>query len=320
MYYPDSYNTTIGSIFNLKETVKSLKEAIIMTGPHNHLDTKSLDGIIPYYVIDDSSVKMFSHPILLEHDGSKYMCTDLRMVMRKDINLENISSSIKNLTEYNFAKSRTILNMYWAAGDTTNMKISLVFAEAVYVLWLSDAISKAYALDPQDRLIISIAISYFYQTLFVDKDDINEDFVQLAAAHTIKITDSDSGLVFDVIDKLVNVNNINDLTETLGDIVQTNRLKNFNLAALLTIVKNSWYGLNAKEVISIALEHPPTWSAVVFTAITEKTYKNSQIARLGEMLGRRNKSDEFIKNILYMLDSQKELATEELDYRLLSED
>jgi hypothetical protein len=84
----------------------------------------------------------------------------------------------------------------------------------------------------------------------------------------------------------------------------------------LTVTRNSWYGTNAKEIISVALEHPPTWAAIVFTALNERTFKNSMIYKIAERFGKRGASDEFIDSYISLVkDNTLSVASEDFFIR-----
>lgn len=312
----DSYCTTVGSVFNTKSIVAAIKKSIIM----DRLDTVSLDveplnEVRPVFITginpSESDISLFTHPIsVFNFNGASYLCTDLRLYIKKGIDLTDIEGSIKNVTEYNFAKSRAILNLLWLTKDRDMLKQSMSFASVIYSTWLSEVISKAYALDYNDQTTIAIISSYFYQTLFSD-DIPNEEEVQKMAVHTIKATGAEAKEVFAIFDKLGPMENLEDYISNVVNIVENVRLKDLNLPVLLTLVKNSWYGTNAKEILSVSLELPCSWMAVVFTSLTEKTFKNSMISRLTDRLGKRGRADEFLTNYKLIVTDLK-AATEDL--------
>jgi hypothetical protein len=84
---------------------------------------------------------------------------------------------------------------------------------------------------------------------------------------------------------------------------------------LLTIVRNSWFGTNAKDYIAVALEHPPTWMAIVYTAIVERTYKNSMIYRVAEKAGKRGGAEEFIKNYTALVKEHTKATVVQPDFK-----
>ena len=82
----------------------------------------------------------------------------------------------------------------------------------------------------------------------------------------------------------------------------------------------SWFGSNAKEILAVALEHPPTWYAIVFSSLEERTYKNSMIARVAERFGKggawvdfKNAYSELIKR--HVQQEQRSSSFEHIDFK-----
>ncbi len=320
MIYLDSYHTTIGSIFDTKDIILAIKKSIIIdTDITKSLDVSQIGGIEPLYITgtttSEENIKVFNHPLYFKDGDRKYLVTDLRLVLKRDASLSNITDSIRNVTEYNFLKSRSILNLHWLAGNASELMITLPFAGVVYSMWLSDMLAKAFVLDFNTKEVITIASSLFYQSLFMG--DMDENDKQALVSHTIKMTKSDSELVFNIADKLDGITTIDAFALALKDITGSMRLRDLNLVSLLTIVRNSWFGNNSKDILGIALEHPPTWIALVFTALTERNYKNSTIAKMADILGKKNKGDEFIRSFKYMMDSSVSLSNESFNFEML---
>lgn len=304
--YKDSYQTTIGSAFNMKPVENAIKESFLMSGINNvSLNVKTDHAIKPVFILGstdaESNIPLFTHPFLVSFKQETYLCTDLRLHVRKDVNADNVENSVKNLSEFNFCKSRGILNLIWVNDGINQIKNGLSFSSSVFTAWISDSIARAYALDYNDQTILAIITNFYYQTLFMSDYELNEDTKQLMASHTIKITKAPSNLVFQVFDKLPKIKDINDYCDAVKDITGNIRLKDFNLAMLLTIIKNSWHGQNAKEIISVSLEHPPTWCAVVYAALNERTFSSSAIYRYADKLGKRGASEEFLKSYVSMV-------------------
>jgi len=315
MIFNDCYSTTVGSVFVTKQIETAIKQAIIKDNLNNmSLNVDKSGKYKPVFITgrlpSESEIPVFIHPIMIFNSGQWYLCTDLRMYVKSNTD-GPIEESIKNLTEFNFVKSKAILNLCWLNDGVDHIKNTLSFASTVFSAWLSETISRAFALDFKDQTTIAIITSFYYQTLFTNETLFNEDSKQRMAVHTIKATKAPAELVFSIFDKLGPISNINDYCSEVERLVENVRLKNFNLAILLTIIKNSWYGTNAKEVLSVSIEHPPTWVALVYTALTERTYKNSSIYKFAEKFGKRGMADEFLASYK-LLVKELTIAKEDL--------
>lgn len=320
-FFKDGYQTTVGSMFETRSIETAIKEALIKgslsgatlgVAPEGDTTLVFITGASP----DEAQIPLFTHPIsIFNFQHKNYLVCDMRLYLRKDVEgsavgTDSIDSFIKNRTEFNFNKSRAILNLAWLAGGSGEIRNTFQFAGIVYAAWLSGLISRAYALDFKDQLVASIVISAFYQLLFTESDTLSEDDKQRLAVHTIKATNAPSKLVFEVFDKLSPMKNIEDLCTNIVEVLENVRLKKFNVAMLLTLVKYSWYGCNGKEIISVALEHPPTWNAMVYTALNERTFKTSIIYMTAEKFGKRGAADGYIASYNNLIKGRVRHATE----------
>jgi hypothetical protein len=312
----DSYQTTVGSAYVTKQIETAIKESIIKDDLNLvNLKVRNDGKFIPIFITGSSPsedhIPLFTHPItIFNFQNKNYLCTDLRLYVRKGTTSADVESGIKNKTEYNFIKSRAILNLIWLNDGPGYIKNNLSFASTVYSAWLSEIISRTYALDFKDQTTLAIISSFFYQTLFTNDKTFTEDTLQKMAIHTINATKAPANLIYNIFDRIESMANINDFCSTVVSILENTRLDNFNLAMLLTLIRNSWYGTNAKEIISVAIEHPPTWNALVYTSLTERTYSNSNIYKIAERFGKKGASTEYIKNYTGLIKNEIESDNE----------
>lgn len=290
--YKTSYDTTLGAAIQTKVLSTSIKEAIITDSIElNTLGIIPSDQISALFVLgtttSESNIPLFAHPLLVEHNKKTYLCSDIRLFVKTNAaTTDSRNPPPKNQVEYNFVKSRTVLNLAWLTGSQNAMKNSFGFAATVYAMWISEVVSKRFALDPRDQLILSIIAHYFFQSLHYEEDITNEDTKQLFTVHTMKATKANSQIVFEVFDKLGKMSSLEDFCNNVKTVLENVRLKDFNPGTLITCISMSWFGTNAKEILAVALEHPPTWYAIVYSSLEERTYKNSMIARVAERFGK----------------------------------
>ena len=297
--YKTSYETTLGSAIQTKVLERSIKEAVISDSiDYNTLGIITSEQVAPIFVLgtsaSESNIPLFAHPLMFEHKGKTYLCSDVRLFVRQS---EKEANGImpKNRTEFNFVKSREVLNLAWLCTDPTAIKYTLNFAATVYSAWISEVIAKRFALDPKDQLILTIIAHYFFQSLHHPEDIFDEETRQIFAVHTMKATRASSQFVFEVFDNLGKMSCIEDFCENVKKVLENVRLKDLNPGTLITAVNMSWFGTNAKEITAVALEHPPTWYAMVFSSLEERTFKNSMIARVAERYGKGGAWIEFKK-------------------------
>lgn len=307
--YKDAYQTTVGKMYtsSIRKIERNIKEAIIKDGINKvKLNLDNSKNYKPFFIlgnnVSESDIEIFSHPLLLSYQNENYLCTDLRPYVKKDTTPENIENNIRNLSEYNFCKSRALLNLIWVNDNPSTLRNLFSFAGTVFTVWISETISKTLNLDPNQKSIISAITSFYYQSLFFDNSSFTEEQKMLMVKNATKVTNIPSNNLFSLLDKIEKLDNLDDYCSTIVKLVDSVRLEKFNLAMLLTIISTSWYGTNAKENISVALEHPPTWIAIVYIALTDRTYRNSTLTRFCENLAKKGNGDEFTKNYLGLVN------------------
>ena len=302
--YQSSYDTTIGVGMVTKQIEHAIKESFIKDVLYNrHLDLITSLEYKPVFITgemsSESNIPFFIHPLKVENvKGVNFLCCDIRPFVRSNGGNSWNEVDVRNATEFQFAKNRMILNLAWLTGEVNQMRLNLSFAGTVFAAWLSESISKRFALDPKDQMILSIISHFYYQSLFYTEDQFEEDMLQKFAVHTIKATRAPSQLVFEVFDKILRMRNLADYCENVRTILENIRLKDLNEGLLITMVGNTWFGLNFKEILAVAMEHPPTWIAIVAASLYERTYKNSQIARISERYAKGGAGIEFLKSFV----------------------
>ena len=320
MIYTTPYDTTVGKMIDLKQVDKGIKEAMIRDMSHQRtLDVSQIYNTKCAFIVGSGSaeenIPFFSHPVLVNHGAVSILFTDLRPFVRKnEINGLELNSTlpVKNTTEYNFTISRAILSLAWIEGKQSVVKNDLRWAGIVYAMWLSDVISKRYALDPRDQMLIAIVAYYFYYSLF-SNDEMSGEEQDKIALHVIKALKTPSPVVYEVFDKAGDLKSMDDLCEAIKRVCDNRRLDDFNPGILLTIISNSWYGLYSREILSVCLEHPPTFCAMVYASVTERTFKNYLISRIAERYGKHGQSDDFVKAYVSLVkDFKNTVGLEEL--------
>ncbi len=304
--FKTAYDTTIGKSLAIEKTKNKIKETIIRNDFNtDYINLITSVNFLPVFVIGDSrylntDIPIFGHPMLVDNFKEKnYLSLDLRMLV--NIDRETGAYLEKNKTERDLAISRFILNYIALSEGMGHLKNSLSFGGIIFSQWLSQSISKRFSLDPKDQITLSIITSIYYNSLFQDSFSLDEDSKILLAKQIVRDTNADSKYVFGILDQIEKMDDISDYCDTVKRVLENIRLKDFNVGILYTIVAMSWYGLNSKEMIAVALEHIPTWLSVCYAAVNERTFKNTTIAGVCEKYGKRGASEEFIKNYVSLI-------------------
>lgn len=314
--YKTAYDTTLGQALQTHKIKEGLKTYLIEYGEK----PRTFDGLnvissVKYFPVElygnihsAQEIPFFAHPLIL--DGSKgqdYLFLDSRLY-KKYTNGADPALKIVSAWEYEFVLQRFFMNYAWINGLAAEMRTRLNFAGTVYANWLSEVISRRFGLDPREQKMVGLLSHFFYQECFMQEASYSEDEKQGMALLAAKAVNAPSSMAFDIIDQIKKpMVNVQGYCEMLSEILQNVRLKDFSHGALYTLVGLSWYGQNGKETIAIALEHVPSWMAICYAAITNRSYKHSTISNLVEKLGRQGLSESYVKAFAQI---SKELTTQ----------
>lgn len=299
-----AYETTACQGFLIHKTKDALEEAII-NGWLNWLDDSNMVRTVDQYN-PTSSIPNFSHPIVFDNknnvndDARKYFSVvDIRPFGRAGVN----GYEVKNSTEYNLTILRGRLNSVWVNRNTSLLRDISAMPIGVYASWISESVSRRFALDPREQMNLAILSAIFYNSCFTDEDkELDEREKQRLTVLISKSCRVRAEDIFPIIDQVSVIKDINHFCQIASDVVESVRLKELNTGVLFSILGGTWFGTNAKEMIAAAVEHPPTWLAVLFAAFSERTFKNSGITRIVERSSFRDAGKDFTKAIARLVE------------------
>lgn len=302
--YKTAYDTTLGQALETRKIEEGLKTYLIEYGEK----PRTFEGLnvissVKYFPVElygnissAKEIPFFAHPLALEgFKGQDYLFLDSRLYKKYTQEADPVIK-IVSAWEYEFVLQRYFMNYGWVNGLAAEMRTRLSFAGNVYANWLSEVISRRFGLDPREQKIVALISHFFYQECFMQETAYAEEEKQKMAMQAAKAVNAPSSMAFDVIDQIAKpMVDVKGYCETLITLLKNVRLKDFSHGALYTLVGLSWYGQNGKEIIALALEHPPTWMAICYAAITNRSYKHSTVSNLVEKLGRQGLSESYAK-------------------------
>jgi len=274
--FTSAYETTACTGFVIGKITHALEEAMVRGG----LRPDDRFANVLWVVNDNNNVPAFLHPISFVVDGNLKVFVDMRPFTRLNQNNEII---VSNMIEGDMLRMRAALEYIWRTERVEYLRDVSPLAVATFASWISENVRTRYALNPGEQQNLSILAGIFYYTLFDADNKFGPQERDKIAATVAKATRSSVEDVYAVVDQLeAPLTTLADFCAAATIVVGTVRLENFNQGVLFSILKNTWYGYNAQEILAVGIEHPPTWLAVIFTAINERTYKNSGVSRILE--------------------------------------
>ena len=258
------------------------------------VDGKSIEnlfGLSP----KNETIELFSHPLVrMDKDLIKiYIDTrpftrldrdGLIVISQKEDYLTQLNRGIASLEFINYPQN--LLSM----GD-------LVFK--VFCLWIMRPSSRVLNLSINEQLQL-ITISLYYWFSLFKNEPLEEREIRYIQNKLNVITRIPLELSNHVIIELEPMKNIEDFTKLCKKIIKTPRMDKFNPLFLYTLLGNSWFGINIKEQLAVALEHPPTFINFVYSAVISRSYQRTILGQLVKESDKNQLGSEFSKRFQSM--------------------
>lgn len=274
------YETTPNGSYQTEEIRKALLHALIsgelrpvVSGSkHSESNGEILKGVqeVPPYL---KSIPAFSQPMWVENDNNKMLVIDSRAFVREG---RDGSIKITNPTEYRFLTLRAILTRAWIEGSKAEQSQFGDYPATVFSRILTEGLVRRLGLSPMDQMNLSVISAYYYFSLFlsVDAELTDIDRVKLAT-RVSRATRVAVDKVMALTDQLPILGDINAYSAALKEAVGSTRLSKLNAGLIYAIVGGCWFGAHARESVAISLEYPPIFLAMLYMALTDRSYHSA---------------------------------------------
>ncbi|MNU19630.1 hypothetical protein D3C71_78620 [compost metagenome] len=297
--FQTAYDTTICKEFVTRKTAEAIQVAIVNGSLHGDESNPRIAYVEGGSVTDDA-IPSFAHPMIVHNtEKQELLVVDLRSVGRYDPQQHKFS--IRNDVEHSLLKARAQLNDIWLGQYRRSLKSLSPLPMAVFSSWLSEAIGRRFALDAREQLNLAILAAIFYNSLFDNETELSDEEKNRLAGVVARATRASADDVYKLLDAAPVIADVKAFVGAAQELGSEVRLKNLSAGLLYEIVGGTWYGLNAREVIAVALEHPPTWIAVLLAAYNERSFKNSQITKITERPSNRDNGGNFLRSVLTLI-------------------
>lgn len=166
----------------------------------------------------------------------------------------------------------------------------------VFSRWIVQSLAQRFNLDLSTQMTLSVLCGFYYFQLLNKTPLEMENFVTYAS-HVSSMTNVPQERVLNILDEAGTIHTIDQLLECFHRVTQNSRLKGFNFTALFMVLSTSWVGVHSRENVGLALEHVPTFLALVFMACDEKAFRKTIISRQVENAGRIQDTQGYTKYI-----------------------
>lgn len=196
----------------------------------------------------------------------------------------------------------TILNAklikLWSEGDASVRRDFLSvgdFATKSFVAWLAGAIALRLGLDLGQTAILRALTTIYYLQLHETPGStpLDQDRLFIRAARSLPGIDPVSLRVS--IGDLPKLETITDYVKWVKAVINSPRTEDLTVGFIYIAIGFS-YGPAYREAVTVALEYPPTFIAMVYTALNDRGYSKTALGKVIEKIISRDNHKEFLKN------------------------
>ena len=279
--FKTAYDTTACAGLILDDVREKVKEAVILGQIQ-----QNEDGI--YEITGSQSfvreIPSFFHPILVDlgaHSGGEVLVIDSRPYYRAAS--YNQSAMITDAAGHSVLLMRAKLTKVFIGDFRRSMQAFSTVPVSVYSAMIADAISYRLMTSPSEYMTIRIIAAMFYTSLFSeDVDTTSQSFIDQISLQLNRSLSIPARDIRDVAEKIpFKLTDITSFCDAVKELVPNSRIKNLNFVTLATMLGGMWFGPQARELVNVSLEHPPTFIALVYKAYNDRSFRKS---RLGSLL------------------------------------
>lgn len=304
--FKSPYQTTVGSSY--AHLVSSISSALQRAHIHGDLhEAKLLDGRRVEGVVmvggNVTDIKPFPFPIEFEVSGEKLIAIDIRMCTRysRGDELKVVAGG-----DYEGLILRAALMRYWAAGGNREMRRWNEICVKSFVRIVSEALIRRLNLPPADQQAVIAMCGYFYFAGFLGADisDVDKEVIAVAVARATRLPIATATSVI-MTDGPVPVS-LQDFTDALRSAIDNPRLEHLDAATIISLMSGIWFGANAKATIAVALEYRPFWMGLIFQALQDRTFGNSNLTKIVEQENRNRAATAFVRELSFALEIESD--------------
>jgi len=301
------YQTTICSMYKkldqllpkVRRAALDLEFPVVKTPADYTLDNAHF--VTPRQEHED--IPTFTQYINIGEPNNPNLLIDSRQYMKYDI--KTGLYRINGVNDWSFQCVRMALNLQLLKSDETIFSRLGDLPAKVFHRWVSGALITKYNLELQSQMALFVITAYYFYAMCnyeLQEPDV-EARTQFAPIIS-RITGVPPDFVLDVIETVGPLKDANDLAYAMSTKSLQGRTGELKFTDLYLLLSNSWQGVNARENVGVALEHMPTYIAMVYMGIADRSYRRTVITQRAEGLARGQDLKIFTDLVFKLVNAQ----------------
>ncbi len=203
--------------------------------------------------------------------------------------------------DMNVAVARSIASLHWAWEGPYAFNTMGNFPMTVFARWLSDQLTRRFALSPEAQIKTTIITAFYFGCQFIIGNTLHEDDKLKIAGQISRCVHTSVESIMKIVDELDIITDVTEYIEALQTHGDSIRFEELNLALLYAIVGSSWFGFNKTENVAVAIEHVPTFMTLLYYATIERGYRNTILGQAAKQNAKADNDKQFCKSFMHIL-------------------
>jgi hypothetical protein len=239
-----------------------------------------------------TQLKPFAHPVILDHPherGQLIIVGDARSSSR--VNRE--TSELRGGSDFEYLKLRCrLMDLAWVDGRETDLLNAGDFQVRVFARLMSENLGRRMNLSMDTQVRVQVISAHYYIGLFYDEVPEDEEYVLKISKRISRSVGVPVPDVLSIIEEVPQMKSTGDFTTVLSEHGNSVRLEKLKPGFLYTMLGGIWFGANNVENVAVALEHPPTFCAMLQLVLSDRSYRKSILGQLIQRIDRRGELGE----------------------------
>lgn len=298
MIHYSPYSTTIGKTILTDDAVQSIKAAIIQNHPWAKVNDDT--GVVSIY--PNQVVRKFDHPIVLDNTlKTNQVAIDLTPFVREST---PGVYQVANRSLYVLQLMRATLTADLIENGARTLRSMPSGVIKTYSDLITNALATGFNVNPEEILIIRSLSAWLFYSLLSEQEQVGELELQAVLAKMSRDTGIPTLFLGRYIDGTT-YKSVDDFILDLKEKTDNPTLKNLSLGPFFALVSKNlnsmvWVGLDKQQLLSVALEHIPSFVATVVMCLTEQPFKHAGLTKIALNNFRRDKQ-QFILSVNSMV-------------------
>lgn len=255
-----------------------------------------------HFVIDGAvNLPLFAHPIVIENLNDGKVVFYNVVADARDVTKRGYESGWKvtSQSEFNLIRTRLILEARWLMNSLSGAQTAPVlnFPMRMFSRWIGDALARRFNMDLDATVRVQAIAAFMYMSMHHGDTEIKDYELVDMAMKISRGINVPTAIVSEVLQDITFFSNVEEFCDALLTRVGSSKLDGLNPVVLYGIIRGSWFGKNASELVSVAIEHPPTFDALLHAAAGSSTLQRTLLGTLVKAELRDREALAFVETI-----------------------